>query len=155
MGHLAQAPPPLYLLVQYEYMHFPILVLRYSVLVTISELSVFCSSSCQSRLATTAELELVHDPEYVRWVDELAHMSHDGWVERERQTDGVPLNGHTPRAARLAAGCLLQVLDAVLEGRASNGFALIRYDFSSKCVQWHFRVCKYCTVLYYTLLQIK
>ena len=99
-------------------------------LVTISKIFVFCSSPHQSRLATTGELELVHAPEYVRWVDELAHMSHDGWVERERQTDGVPFNGHTPRAARLAAGCLLQVLEAVLEGRASNGFALIRYDLT-------------------------
>lgn len=76
----------------------------------------------------------MHAAEYIRWVDELAHMSHDAWVERERQTDGVPFNGCTPRAARLAAGCLLEVLDAVLEGRASNGFALIRYSVYKYCM---------------------
>jgi histone deacetylase 6 len=63
---------------------------------------------------------LVHTAPYLAWLDSLGK-------------DGSPAlptdlfaNAHTARAAKLSAGGLLALLDALRQGTIKNGFALSR-----------------------------
>lgn len=71
------------------------------------------------RQATEGELELVHDPHYVREVKTLSErggrLSPDTWV---------PPGGF--EVASLAAGGVMEAIKAVLGGRAEQAFALVR-----------------------------
>jgi len=65
-------------------------------------------------------LTRVHHPEYVRYVEEMAyrgggHLDPDTYVARKSY-----------EAALMAAGGLTNAVEAVLEGRVNNAFALIR-----------------------------
>jgi acetoin utilization deacetylase AcuC-like enzyme len=72
------------------------------------------------RQATAAELELCHDPQYVALVRQTA----------ARDSYDFDPDTHASRAtyqtSLLAAGGILTAADAVLEGEADNGFALVR-----------------------------
>lgn len=72
------------------------------------------------REATTAEVELVHDPRYVALVEQTANRDaydFDPDTHASRQTYHTSL---------LAAGGVLTAVDAVLDGEADNSFALVR-----------------------------
>lgn len=72
------------------------------------------------RAATGEELALVHDGAYV------------GEVEATRQYErfafdaDTPVGGQSYDTARLAAGGFLTLLDAIIAGKAGNGFAFVR-----------------------------
>ena len=74
----------------------------------------------EPRAATEEELARVHTPGYIRLVQRLAdggggHLDPDTYV-RPRSYE----------AARMAAGGLLAMVEAMLEGGVTNGFALVR-----------------------------
>jgi len=72
------------------------------------------------REATTAELELCHDPRYVALVSQTA--SRDSY-DFDPDTHASRATYHT---SILAAGGVLTAVDAVLDGQADNGFAIVR-----------------------------
>ena len=71
------------------------------------------------RLATREELVQVHTPEYVDGVFSLEGKT--GAIDHE-----TPISEGSVRAARLAAGMGLHLLDQVLKGKVRNGFILAR-----------------------------
>ncbi|MEZ5155177.1 MAG: class II histone deacetylase [Solirubrobacterales bacterium] len=75
----------------------------------------------ESRRATRAELELVHDPAMIDRIESAC-------TERRFATVGpeARVGPDSWEPALLAAGNLLAVTDAVLDGAASNGFAIVR-----------------------------
>ncbi|KAI8470881.1 MAG: hypothetical protein J3K34DRAFT_249070 [Monoraphidium minutum] len=107
----------------------------------------------RAREATDAELERAHSKEYVARVDTL----YAPGVTRKADTDDLaPLepggdalmisgdiycNAHTRAAARTAAGCAVQAVEAVLDGSVGAAFAAVRppghhagrEDFSGFC----------------------
>lgn len=74
--------------------------------------------------ATEADLRLVHTPEYIDRVREMA--TDAARAERTLQLDGVPVSGASWDAAVAGAGAALTAVDAVLDGQVRNGFALAR-----------------------------
>ena len=74
-----------------------------------------------SREATVAELELVHTPEMIEAIEIASVKGTLSWVGPEARAGTA-----TWEAALLAAGNTLSVTDAVLDGTAGNGFALVR-----------------------------
>jgi acetoin utilization deacetylase AcuC-like enzyme len=74
-----------------------------------------------SREATRAELELVHTPAMIEAIEIASVKGELAWVGPEARAGTA-----TWKAALLAAGGVLAVTDAVLDGRADNGFALVR-----------------------------
>ncbi len=72
------------------------------------------------RPASGDELALVHDGAYV---DEVAATQHKPWFAFDADTPTSPQSYET---ARLAAGGFLALLDAVMTGQTSNGFAFVR-----------------------------
>jgi acetoin utilization deacetylase AcuC-like enzyme len=74
-----------------------------------------------SREATREELELVHTPEMIDAIEAACAKHEFAWVGPEAR---VGPDSWEP--ALLAAGNLLQVVDAVLENNTDNGFALVR-----------------------------
>jgi len=82
-----------------------------------------------ARPATMAELASVHVPEYIDRVRQAvdAVMEGEGFDARpKRFATDVYLSPGSYRAALLAAGAPLVALDAIGEGRARNGYALVR-----------------------------
>jgi len=74
-----------------------------------------------ARLATGDELALVHDGAYV---EEVAATEHERpWFAFDADTPTCPRSYAT---ARLAAGGLLALLDAIMRGEVDNGFAFVR-----------------------------
>jgi acetoin utilization deacetylase AcuC-like enzyme len=71
------------------------------------------------RLATDAEIEAVHDPRYRAWLAQLAGQS----VQIDPDTVTSPDSWD---AAQLSAGAAVGAVEAVMSGRASNAFALVR-----------------------------
>ena len=72
-----------------------------------------------AREATEDELLKVHTPEHVKAVVE-------GTAQKDPSTYFHKKNGASSTAARLAAGGTIQVMEAVCEGRAANGFCATR-----------------------------
>jgi len=69
--------------------------------------------------ATRADIEMAHDTEYVALVEKLG--------KSERSLDGdTPVHKNTFELALLAAGGAITAGRAVLSGKASNAFALVR-----------------------------
>jgi acetoin utilization deacetylase AcuC-like enzyme len=73
-----------------------------------------------SRPATLEELYVYHTPEYVEHVRQVCASGGGMLDDQTRVTTG------SFEAALLAAGAGLELTDAVLEGRASNGYGLLR-----------------------------
>lgn len=79
-------------------------------------------SACKvlpAREATEDELLKVHTPEHVKSVIE-------GTAQKDPSTYFHKKNSASSTAARLAAGGTIQVLEAVCEGKAANGFCATR-----------------------------
>jgi acetoin utilization deacetylase AcuC-like enzyme len=71
------------------------------------------------RLATQGELSQIHTSQYINYVETL-----DGKeVDLDHET---PLSSGSVRAARLAAGLGLEMVERVLVGKVQNGFVLVR-----------------------------
>ncbi len=75
----------------------------------------------ESRSATREELELVHEPEMVEAIEHACESEQLAWVGPEAR-----IGPGSWEAALLAAGITVEVADAVLDGRADNGLALVR-----------------------------
>ncbi len=75
----------------------------------------------ESREATRGELELVHTPRLIDAIEQACARGEYAWVGPEAR-----IGPASWQPALLAPGCLLEVTDAVLDGRAENGFALVR-----------------------------
>jgi acetoin utilization deacetylase AcuC-like enzyme len=74
----------------------------------------------EPRLATDEELCRIHKPEYVELVERV---SAEGGGEAGRE---APLGAGGAEIARLAAGGCLAALEAIVEGRIDNAYALVR-----------------------------
>ena len=72
-----------------------------------------------ARPAAEEELLAYHTPDYIRQVRETA--SRGGWLDPE-----TPVVPGSWEAALLAAGAAMELVDAVLDGRARNGYGLLR-----------------------------
>ena len=72
------------------------------------------------RLATIDELATVHDRDYIRSIEQQSQQG-----VRKLDADTY-LSPRSYEVARLAAGAPLVALDAILGGRAQNGYALVR-----------------------------
>jgi acetoin utilization deacetylase AcuC-like enzyme len=75
----------------------------------------------ESRQATRDELELVHTPRLIDAIEAACAKGEFAWVGPEAR-----IGPDSWEPALLAAGCTLQVVDAVLNQNADNGFALVR-----------------------------
>lgn len=73
----------------------------------------------EPRFATPEEISLIHDFDYVKKIEKTS--GHE--IRLDPDTTASP---HSWEAARLAAGGLLNCVDAVFEGRFSNAFAFVR-----------------------------
>lgn len=72
------------------------------------------------RQASVEEICLVHDPAYVQYV---AATAHEPWFAFDPDTRTCP---RSYDVARLAAGAVLALADAVVAGEVDNGFAFVR-----------------------------
>ncbi|MBI5199869.1 MAG: histone deacetylase [Nitrospirae bacterium] len=73
----------------------------------------------EPRIADKEEIALIHDYQYI---DEI-----ESYAGSQKMLDAdTYLSERSPEIARLAAGGLLNLVDAVISGRITNGFALIR-----------------------------
>ncbi len=73
------------------------------------------------RLAKTKELTLCHDASYVDLVKQDCES-----MATQLRTGDTPINEHTYRIARLAAGAVIEAVDAVFAGRARRAFCAVR-----------------------------
>lgn len=78
-------------------------------------------SRLDSRHATREELAMVHEPAMIDSIEELASGGELAWAGPEAR-----VGPGSWEAALTSAGTLLEITDAVLDGSARNGFALIR-----------------------------
>lgn len=76
-------------------------------------------TSIEGRAATTEEIELVHTPEMRAHVESVSRVGGDAGY-------GSPIAAGGEAIARLAAGGSLAAVDAVMQGRVQNAFALVR-----------------------------
>lgn len=75
----------------------------------------------EAREITRAQFEGIHPAEYLAMLESLD--PGQGTIRVDADTS---INRHSLRAARLAAGSVLQAVDAVMEGSANNAFCAIR-----------------------------
>ncbi|XP_067408489.1 histone deacetylase 6 [Emydura macquarii macquarii] len=80
----------------------------------------------EARLATEEEILLAHSQGYVELMKTTARMGEAELRALSDTYDSVFLHPDSYQCARLASGCLLQVLAKVLSGELRNGLALIR-----------------------------
>lgn len=71
------------------------------------------------RLATSEEITLIHDSEYVAKIEKTAGLD----VSLDADTQASP---HSWEAAQLAVGGMLTAVDSVFEGKADHAFAFVR-----------------------------
>jgi acetoin utilization deacetylase AcuC-like enzyme len=74
----------------------------------------------KSRAATREELEMVHSPKYIDLIASTAGKPH------YRLDMDTSTSAKSYEAALFAAGGLLELIKAVMEGKLNNGFALVR-----------------------------
>eukprot|EP00794_Sanderia_malayensis_P006840 gene6840-7608_t len=97
------------------------------ILETLSEDGLLEKCCCiPSRLATKDELLLVHSLEHVEEIEKLHERSLRELYKRGEDFDSIYLSEHAWESARLAAGCTLQLLDAILTSKVQNGAAVVR-----------------------------
>lgn len=82
----------------------------------------------ESRDATREELQWLHDPEHLDKMEASTKMERTELNELEVHYDikDIYLCPETQKAALLAAGSALQVVDSILTGRSRSGVAVIR-----------------------------
>lgn len=81
----------------------------------------------KSRYATDEELALVHTKEHIQRIRDTEKLNlKDVALENHSLDPITSISQDTNKCARLACGCLLQVVDSVATGQCRNGVALIR-----------------------------
>uniref|UniRef100_A0A1I8FWY1 Protein MIX23 n=2 Tax=Macrostomum lignano TaxID=282301 RepID=A0A1I8FWY1_9PLAT len=75
---------------------------------------------------TDEDILRLHSPELLQLLKDSQQMSDEEQCKLREKFDEAPLSVHTHDAARLSAGGLLKLTQAVLDGKLLNGFALIR-----------------------------
>lgn len=80
----------------------------------------------QSRRAQREEVELVHTKEHVEFMHKFESMDEEELQILQESFKSVYLHPKTNDCALLSAGCLLQVVEEVWQGRARTGVGLIR-----------------------------
>lgn len=85
-----------------------------------------CCRRVPARSAKTKELRRVHSRELIDTIDQLDFFM--GIRDEKSSVIGQDLfaSEHTSRAARMAAGCVIEAAKAVLSGVSANAFALVR-----------------------------
>ena len=82
----------------------------------------------QSRKATDEELYLCHDQKYIEVLDDV--VSNKSLKEMKdfcyRNFPSIYMNDKSMECARMAAGCAIELTEAILNGKIQNGLALIR-----------------------------
>lgn len=82
------------------------------------------------RKVTQEEVCLVHTEEHYDWVQSIATMPEDDYMEPEQhpghKTDSIYLSRATPFCAELSAGGAIEACRAVMLGKVKNVFAVIR-----------------------------
>uniref|UniRef100_A0A146M156 Protein deacetylase HDAC6 n=2 Tax=Lygus hesperus TaxID=30085 RepID=A0A146M156_LYGHE len=78
------------------------------------------------RYATDEELLYAHSKNHLKQVKDFKEMSPKELIKMKDAFHSVYFHQESYQAARLAAGCLLQVVDSVMTGESSNGVAVIR-----------------------------
>ncbi|GAB1602020.1 histone deacetylase 6-like [Argonauta hians] len=84
---------------------------------------------CQRIESCEASEELIlqnHSQQLVDTLTQSEHMTRDQQMKLSTNYDSVYFNKETNRCARLAAGCTVRLLDAILKHEIRNGFALVR-----------------------------
>ncbi|CAI6357408.1 unnamed protein product [Macrosiphum euphorbiae] len=79
-----------------------------------------------SREAEESELLLAHSREHVDEMSNLHKLSPSELSEKEKCYDSVYLTTDTYKVSTLASGCLLQVVDSVMNNESASGVAVIR-----------------------------
>ncbi|XP_026287181.1 histone deacetylase 6 isoform X1 [Frankliniella occidentalis] len=79
-----------------------------------------------SRVATEEELLLVHTQDHVSAMQSLATKSEDELDKQQKKMRSVYLHNSSYESASVAAGCVFQVVDAVLSGESASGVAVVR-----------------------------
>ncbi|MEI7590837.1 MAG: histone deacetylase, partial [Deltaproteobacteria bacterium] len=74
----------------------------------------------EPRFATEAELKMGHTQSYIDTVAETAEQNHT-WLDPDTET-----SPHTYTTAQLAVGGIFNAVDAVVNGKVNNAFALVR-----------------------------
>ncbi|XP_014256161.1 histone deacetylase 6 isoform X1 [Cimex lectularius] len=80
----------------------------------------------KGRSATDEELLYAHSKDHILEMKELAYMTGEQLVKKKEIYHSVYFHQYTYKAACLAAGCLLEVVDNVLRGESATGVAIIR-----------------------------
>ena len=75
----------------------------------------------ESRSATDDELALAHAPSYIELVEREVAQSCG-----QLSTGDTDISSHSAKVARLAAGSVLQAVDAVFAGEIANAFCVVR-----------------------------
>jgi len=75
----------------------------------------------ESRSATDDELALAHGPSYIELVEREVAQSCG-----QLSTGDTDISSHSAKVARLAAGSVLQAVDAVFAGEIANAFCVVR-----------------------------
>uniref|UniRef100_A0A8C6VLX5 Histone deacetylase 10 n=1 Tax=Naja naja TaxID=35670 RepID=A0A8C6VLX5_NAJNA len=79
-----------------------------------------------AREGTESEIMLIHSMDYVGIVKSTEKMEKEELQRVSAEYDAVYFHQTTYRCAKLAVGATLQLVDAVLSGKAHNGLTLIR-----------------------------
>ncbi|VVC27104.1 Hypothetical protein CINCED_3A008507 [Cinara cedri] len=80
----------------------------------------------KSREAKESELFLAHSKEHVDEMSNLHKLTLSELSDKEKCYDSVYLTVDTYKVSTLATGCLLQVIDSVINNESSSGVAVIR-----------------------------
>lgn len=79
-----------------------------------------------SRLATVEEMLVYHTEELIDILQKSQHLSLEDMRKLSRQYDYLYFHKDIYTNARLALGCTLDLVEAVIKGKARNGFAIVR-----------------------------
>jgi acetoin utilization deacetylase AcuC-like enzyme len=71
----------------------------------------------KSRKATHNDITLVHSIEYQRKINEIESMNIEQMEMFSAQCEDVYVNGRSSELALLSAGCAIEAMDAVIDGR--------------------------------------
>ncbi|CAG0921613.1 unnamed protein product, partial [Notodromas monacha] len=80
----------------------------------------------KAREADDSELSLCHLPKYVEHMDALTEKLKAPIVTLEMNENSIYASKSTNQCAKLAAGSCIELVKAVLEGKALSGFAIVR-----------------------------
>ncbi|XP_033746720.1 histone deacetylase 6-like isoform X2 [Pecten maximus] len=80
----------------------------------------------QSRLATDGEIQTVHSSSYIEQMQASAELPPMELRNLQHSFNSIYMCPETNVCARMAAGCVLSVTDAVLSGQANSGVAVVR-----------------------------